>query len=130
MIKRIVFDNFDDFVYYDDSVNAFYDARGTEIIQFNEDVDEEFIESLKKSETGHEALSFLLVSCGYSIGETAEDVLLDYYENDYSEASFGDVYAQAEIDQLEEDINTMSEEALIYTYRLVKIGESIAKVGE
>ena len=128
MLERIVFDNFDDFVYLDTKEFALYDARGTYIVSFK-DMDETFVDTLKASKTGHEALSFLLISEGYSIGKTAEEVLLDYYENDYSDASFGDTFAQAEVDQLEEDINNLSEEQLIKTYGIVKVGESYALIG-
>lgn len=129
MLKRIVFDNFDDFIYYDSADSTFYDARGSRIVSLK-DVDDEFIEELKSASDGHEALCFLLVGVGYSIGKTAEDVLLDYYESDSVEASFGDTFAQAEIDELEENLDTMDEEQLIYAYNLIKIGEWVVKIGE
>ena len=129
MLERIVFDNFDDFIYFDTKDFTFYDARGSRIVSLK-DVDDEFLEELKGASDGHEALCFLLIGVGYSIGKTAEDVLLDYYENDYVEASFGDTFAQAEIDELEENIDTMDEEQLIYAYNLIKIGEWLVKIGE
>ena len=129
MIKRIDFKNFDDNIYYDDEVETFYDSRFERIVSLK-NVDDEFLKELGACESGHEVLCLLLIGSGYSMGKTAEEVLQDFYENDYVEASFGDTFAQANIDELEHNLDTMNESELIYTYNIVKIGDTLVKIGD
>ena len=128
-MKEIKFNKFDDCIYYDEKLHAFYDSHTT-LINVIEGADDEFIEMLRNCDNGQQVISLLSMFKPYSLGNTAEDVLYDWFENDINEASFGDLYSQAIVDELNYNLETKDEEGLIYTYSIVKIGETLAIIGE